>query len=252
MFKTVDEIYSHIGQAMFNALPDRWDTAWYDIFVIHPDGVTQSNQQYSLNDVIQYFNVNKINGINKYAGCDDAFEALYKIMQKNEDDVPWNKARFEITSDGDFSIDFKYDEDFAWYKSLDIDSQEYDDLDIDVINQIKSWEGLPESYPRYWAKTLLVLPDVDTLTRADVSAFTLKHNNSALLKEHWQDKYSDNAMRLWEEVKQTYKNKAESIYSIEELIFVLNYDFAVMPYQNSEEGDLGFYKWIFIEISKLS
>ena len=73
-----------------------------------------------------------------------------------------------------------------------------------------------------------------------------------MLKEHWQDKYSDNAMQLWEEVKQTYKNKLESKYSIEELIFVLNYDFAVMPYQNLEEDDLGFYKWIFTEISKLS
>ena len=156
-----------------------------------------------------------------------------------------------MTSEGDFSIDFKYDEDFAWYKSLDIDSQEYNDLDIDVINQIKSWEGLPESYPRYWAKTILVLPNVDTLTRADVSAFTLKYNNSAVLEEHWQDNYSDNAMRLWEEVKQAYENKEEKKYSIDELIFALNYDFAVMPYQNDND-DLGFYKWIFLEISKLS
>ncbi|MBB1304356.1 hypothetical protein [Pseudoalteromonas sp. SR43-5] len=64
-------------------------------------------------------------------------------MKKDKDDVPWNKVRVEITTEGYFSIDFKYDEDFAWYKSLDIDSQEYEDLDIDVINKIKSWDGLP-------------------------------------------------------------------------------------------------------------
>ena len=54
-----------------------------------------------------------------------------------------------------------------------------------------------------------MLSNVDTLTRADVSAFTLKYNNSAVLEEHWQDNYSDNAMRLWEEVKQAYENKEE-------------------------------------------
>lgn len=39
----------------------------------------------------------------------------------------------------------KYDEDFAWYKSFDIHSEEYEDLDIDVINKIRFWDGLPES-----------------------------------------------------------------------------------------------------------
>ena len=77
---------------------------------------------------------------------------LFILLCKNENDVPWNKARFEMTSEGDFSIDFKYDEDFAWYKSLDIDSQKYDELDINIINKIKSWDGLPKGYPRYWTK----------------------------------------------------------------------------------------------------
>ncbi|KPZ66695.1 hypothetical protein AN392_00134 [Pseudoalteromonas sp. P1-16-1b] len=252
MFNNIDEIYNHIGQSMFEHLPEKWDKAYLEVNLHRLNVSISIDPKYTYEQQIFDFDLDVINGVYKNSMCNKAFYALYTIMQKDKDDVPWNKARFEITSEGDFSIDFKYDEDFAWYKSLDIDSQEYDDLDIDVINQIKSWEGLPESYPRYWAKTLLVLPNVDTLTRADVSAFTLKHNNSALLKEHWQDKYSDNAMQLWEEVKQTYKNKLESKYSIEELIFVLNYDFAVMPYQNSEEDDLGFYKWIFIEISKLS
>ena len=30
-------------------------------------------------------------------------------MQKNENDVPWNKVRFEITSEGDFKIDSIYE-----------------------------------------------------------------------------------------------------------------------------------------------
>ncbi|MBB1386173.1 DUF600 family protein [Pseudoalteromonas sp. SG45-5] len=250
MFETIDDIYNHIGQAMFNALPEQWEKAWFEVLLLNPDGAIQSNQEYILNNKKFNFDTNIINGVAKNAKCGKAFCALYHLMQKNENDVPWNKVRFEITSEGDFTIDFKYDEDFAYLNSLDPDKDKYPSSD--EILAIETWEGLPESYPRYWKKTLLILPNIDTLTRADVSAFTLKHNNSALLKEHWQDKYSDNAMQLWEEIKQTYKNKLESKYSIEELIFVLNYDFAVMPYQNSEEDDLGFYKWIFIEISKLS
>lgn len=250
MFKDIDEIYNYIGQSMFNGLPDRWSKAEnYVLLDNHALGIMSFINRYQVRDTSTVYDFRFDN--KDILNIITAYKELYQIMQKNEDDVPWNKARFKMTSEGDFSIDFKYDEDFAWYKSLDIDSQEYDDLDIDVINQIKSWEGLPESYPRYWAKTLLVLPNVDTLTRADVSAFTLKYNNSALLKEHWQDNYSDNAMRLWEEVKQTYKNKEEKEYSIDELIFALNYDFAVMPYQNDND-DLDFYKWIFLEISKLS
>ena len=251
MFKDIDEIYNYIGQSMFNVLPDEWSKAQnYVLLDNHALGIMSFINQYQVSNISSVYDFRFDN--KDILNIITAYKELFEIMQKNENDVPRNKARFEMTSEGDFSIDFKYDEDFVWYKSLDINSQEYDDLDIDVINQIKSWEGLPESYHRYWAKTLLILPNIDTLTRGDVSAFTLKHNNSALLKEHWQDKYSDNAMQLWEEVKQAYKNKAESKYSIEELIFVLNYDFAVMPYQNSEEDDLGFYKWIFIEISKLS
>ena len=250
MFNNIDEIYNHIGQSMFEHLPEKWDKAYLEVNLHRLNVSISIDPKYTYEQQIFDFDLDVINGVYKNSMCNKAFYALYTIMQKDKDDVPWNKARFEITSDGDFSIDFKYDEDFAYLNSLDPDKDQYPSSD--EILAIETWEGLPESYPRYWAKTLLVLPDVDTLTRADVSAFTLKHNNSALLKEHWQDKYSDNAMRLWEEVKQTYKNKAESIYSIEELIFVLNYDFAVMPYQNSKEDDLGFYKWIFIEISKLS
>lgn len=157
MFDTIEDIYNHIGQAMFNALPDEWDTA---ILTLSMDKVNVSvtmHQKYlDKNDSTnyKYFSVNKRNGLAYESKVSDAFYALYHLMQKNENDVPWNKARVEITSQGDFSVDFKYDKDFALYKSLDIDSQEYEDLEIDVINKIKSWDGLPGSYPKYWAKTL--------------------------------------------------------------------------------------------------
>jgi len=150
MFDNVDDIYSYIGQAMFNSLPMNWDKASFYFLILKVDSAMQSEQTYWLNGKSYSFNVNKIDGVVKRTKCAKAFYSLYHIMKKNEKDVPWNKARFEITSEGNFSIDFKYDEDFSWYNALDADSQEYDDLDIDLINQIEAWDGLPESFSRYW------------------------------------------------------------------------------------------------------
>ncbi|MCP4991676.1 MAG: DUF600 family protein [Colwellia sp.] len=150
MFETVDDIYNHIGQAMYNALPTEWEHARFDAILLDPEGAMQSRQTYNINQEEHHFNVNKIDGINKNANCGSAFYALYKLMQKDENDVPWNKARFEVTSDGDFEIFFKYDEDFAWYNNLDPDGKEMDELDVDIIDQIETWEGLPEDFPRCW------------------------------------------------------------------------------------------------------
>lgn len=150
MFTNIDEIYSFIGQEMFDSLPEKWDRATLEVNLDSLDRAISIGATFSFNGQESDFDLYERGGQVFFSDIDDAFYSLYKIMRKNEQDVPWNKARFEITSEGDFTIDFKYDEDFAWYKSLDIDSQEYDDLDIKVINSIKSWQGLPENYPRYW------------------------------------------------------------------------------------------------------
>lgn len=149
MYDNVDEIYSFLGQAMYNVLPDSFIKAnTYTVVNEVDSGIFSFLNEYVERESQKTlgFRFSRDDITNVVI----AYQSLYKIMQKNEQDVPWNKARFEITSEGDFTIDFKYDEDFAWYKSLDIDSQEYDDLDIKVINSIKSWQGLPEDYPRYW------------------------------------------------------------------------------------------------------
>jgi len=152
MFENVDDIYEHLGQSMFNQLPDDWDVAYLEVNLHRIDVSISIGSHYVYQEKTNDFDLDVVNGVYKNSKCGKAFYSLYKIMQKDKDDIPWNKVRFEITLEGDFSIDFKYDEDFVWYKSLDIDSQEYDDLDIDVINQIKSWDGLPENAPRYWNK----------------------------------------------------------------------------------------------------
>ncbi|PIW59623.1 MAG: hypothetical protein COW15_16925 [Shewanella sp. CG12_big_fil_rev_8_21_14_0_65_47_15] len=152
MFKNIDSIYNYVGQEMFSSLPGKWDKAYLNVNMDKIDRAISIDSKYISEGVEYFFDLDRKSGIVNFSDCDEAFYDLYHIMQKNEQDVPWNKARFELTPDGDFSIDFKYDEDFAWYKLLDIESQEYDELDIDIIDKIKSWEGLPSDYQRYWKK----------------------------------------------------------------------------------------------------
>ena len=71
-------------------------------------------------------------------------------MQKNTNDVPWNKCRFELLSDGSLDVKFKLDLDFEWYKSLDPDSEAFDNLNYQTVDLIKSWEGVPKDFDRNW------------------------------------------------------------------------------------------------------
>ncbi|OBU29060.1 DUF600 domain-containing protein [Photobacterium kishitanii] len=116
--ETFEDIYQHIGQAMFNALPDEWDSAYFYISIklIYPRAC-EYKESYFLKGVEFDFSVDENDG--DY-GCTDTFFELYDLMQKDDSDVPWNKARFELKPDGSFDIQFKYDEDFAWLKSLNL------------------------------------------------------------------------------------------------------------------------------------
>ena len=148
MFETVDDIYNYIGQAMFDALPENWDRATFYAMLLKVDSSMQSKQTYLHKGEKYDFDVNIIDGVAKRTKCSKAFYSLYHLMQKSPQDVPWNKASFQITAEGDFEIDFKYDEDFAFLNSLDPDNDRYPTSD--EILAIESWEGLPEDAPRYW------------------------------------------------------------------------------------------------------
>ncbi len=152
MFNSIDEIYNHIGQSMVEALPEPWFKAYSYVLL---DNVDEGVMSF----VDTFFKANQDDNeqdffldIKKRMPRVRAYQALYKFMQKTPDDVPWNKARFTLTNDGDFDIEFKLDEDLIWLNNLDADSQEYDDLDINIEDQIRSWEGLPENADRYWLK----------------------------------------------------------------------------------------------------
>ncbi len=156
MFETDIDIYQHIGQAMFNALPDEWESAYFYFAVLRENSSCEYEGNYFLNEKEFNFSVNKIDGEYEDSECDEAFFALYELMKKDPSDIPWNKARFELMPSGSFDIQFKYDEDFAWYLNLDLDNKQdsklFDSVKPRDVRQIKSWEGLPDDFERYWLK----------------------------------------------------------------------------------------------------
>ncbi len=157
MFKNEMEIYQYIGQAMFNALPDEWDSAYFYFRLTSENNSYAYVQGYLWGGHDFDFDVDEIDDEYEDSKCGEAFRALYMLMKKNDSDIPWNKARFELMPDGNFDIQFKFDKDFVWYTSLDVrrarDAELFDKLsDLDVDDMIESWEGLPEDFDRYWLK----------------------------------------------------------------------------------------------------
>ncbi|MGR6839879.1 immunity protein YezG family protein [Aliivibrio wodanis] len=157
MFENEINIYHHIGQSMFNALPEEWDSAYFYFRMLGENGDCTYKQWYLIDNKVNAFSVNEIDDEYEDAKCADAFFSLYKLMKKDESNIPWNKARFELKPDGSFDMKFKYDEDFAWFQDLDLGKKQESDLfdallDSGVDDIINSWEGLPEDFDRYWLK----------------------------------------------------------------------------------------------------
>ena len=150
MFDTDQAVYQHLATIAVRAIPNpEWDRAEFEIFSHDgSENITLRSRYYgSPEDTSTHFN--------PYIKGDEKLEVatadLYNFLQKSPDDKPFNKYKFTLNNDGTFKIEFKYDDDFAYLSSLDAESQEFDDLlELEVVDQIESWEGLPEDFPRPW------------------------------------------------------------------------------------------------------
>tara|TARA_Y100001968_G_scaffold327525_1_gene372745 strand:+ start:1206 stop:1670 length:465 start_codon:yes stop_codon:yes gene_type:complete len=146
----IDEIYNAIARNILNAIPEEWDEAALEILMFTVDYSIGINGFYTLNGEKFYFDILRSDFESNEVRTSIVFYELFKRMQENESDVPWNKCIFELNSDGSFKIKFKLDMDFEWYKSLDPDSDEFYALDISVVEAIQTWEGLPDGVARSW------------------------------------------------------------------------------------------------------
>jgi len=70
----------------------------------------------------------------------------------------WNKARLSISSNNSewHKFESKYDSDLAWLDSISVHNLDYSQLTLQEELAIKTWQGLPATYSRFWRKTCAV------------------------------------------------------------------------------------------------
>jgi len=145
MLDTQEEIYQYLGKSLYVNAPEGFNSAWLEISIFTVDKHSRESVGYfdGMDNRELELNID-LNGEERMPDTDLAFYKLYHLMQKDESHMPWNKAKFTLTSEGKFDLEFKLDEDFEWFKKLDKDSKDYDDLDIKLERKVKKWEGLTE------------------------------------------------------------------------------------------------------------
>lgn len=183
MFNSAEEIHQHIGQSMFDALPEQWDKAYCDIGLSRENTCGFMAGTYYTGGEEKFYSVDIIDGVLKYSQCDEAFYALYKMMKKDESDIPWNKARFELESDGSYDVKTKFDEDYIIYTGLDADAAEFDSLSRDFYLAIESWEGLPDDMPCPWKRGSY---DKSIFLQGNSDDQQQTESEQAILSSYWQ------------------------------------------------------------------
>ena len=148
MFNTTHDIYQHIATHIVQCIQEpNWKTGWLIVSSNRGSETINIKTGYQSNGATKTFNpfYSAEHNLGK------ATSSLFNLLKNKTNDNPFNKYKFTLNNDGTFDIEFKYDEDFAYMKSLDADSDEFDELlELDVTDQIESWEGLPEDHPRPW------------------------------------------------------------------------------------------------------
>ena len=104
---TVDEIYNNIAQNMLDNLPSEWIEALIDVERGASDALKLSGGYSSLDSEFTSF---KFRNFDRRIIND--FHELYKIMTQG-DSNQWNRAKFKLTPDNKFSIDFDWDQALA-------------------------------------------------------------------------------------------------------------------------------------------
>lgn len=104
----IDEIYSSIAQNMIDNLPPTWLESFIDIERDADDAIELSGGYSSLDSEFTSF---------RFRDFDDRivndFHEIYNIMTEEGDHHKWNRAKFKLTPDNKFSIDFDWDQNLA-------------------------------------------------------------------------------------------------------------------------------------------
>ena len=100
MENNTNDIYNRIGQRIVDSIDDEWATAKLNITYIG-----------AVKTVLEYEN----HGIVKNKGLVDSFKNMRDVKKLNEittegENNKWNKLIFSLKSDGDFDMEFTWDQ----------------------------------------------------------------------------------------------------------------------------------------------
>jgi len=95
----------------------------------------------------------------------------------------------------------------------------------------------------------MILPNVESLTMTDVTIFTRENNVVPDFKEKWGEGYFANALSFWSDFRKNYHEDQPHTLSLNELLFLLYYDFAIGGHAKDKGNPLPFYKWVFEQIT---
>jgi hypothetical protein len=109
MYPGAEELYREIGNLVVGVAPDGW-TEVVAVYQFCPD--TDSEELF-----LRHRCPDVINGSTNTGSSTlplfSAFERLRLLMARS-DEKPWLTARFALRRDGDFSIDFDYEDELRW------------------------------------------------------------------------------------------------------------------------------------------
>ncbi|MEC8011608.1 MAG: immunity protein YezG family protein [Pseudomonadota bacterium] len=148
MNRNIEKLYQEIGEVIYLATPTEWEKISVYACIIELDRSISIGGFYTLEGKSYFINVLGDDPSKDLASL--FFELYHEMASANSQVMPWNKCLFELDYEGNFDFQFKFDNDYDWSIHLDICSDEYHKLDIETIKRIKSWEGLPEDFDRYW------------------------------------------------------------------------------------------------------
>lgn len=136
----LDDIYSHCG----------WELVILDVLVHHQRQSTtvlplqvihsaDSNEDFLLTGDIENI-------------VESTFLRMYDIAVRHQK-KSWNKVRVAMGWDAakSYKLEYKYDDDLNWLDTLSVHNLDYTKLSFYEESKIKTWEGLPSFYKRFWA-----------------------------------------------------------------------------------------------------
>lgn len=81
---------------------------------------------------------------------DRRLDVLHECTILKEHDRKWNKARLIINDDESYIFQYRFDRDIDWLYSQSPNDPVVEELTLDVLKKISSWEGLEENHSRHW------------------------------------------------------------------------------------------------------